>query len=437
MSIVDKNQLFEAHVPRPLADILRPKILEDVVGQDHLLGSDGAITRMVERGRLVSMILWGPPGCGKTTVGKLLAYQTKSKFELLSAVSSGLAELRKIFRLAREDRAKGFGTILFVDEIHRFNRMQQDCLLPNIEDGTVVLVGATTENPSFELIGALLSRCHVFILNGLDDEALEKVLLRVEDNLQWHLPLGDEARQTLRTMAGGDGRFLISLCEELYNYKTETPLDSKVLAKLVQRRRPLYDKGRDSHYNFVSALHKSMRGSDVDAALYWLARMLVGGEDPLFVVRRLVRFAYEDVGLADPQAAIQALASWDCYERLGSPEGELSLAQAVIYLATAPKSNAVYKALDMARESANSTGGFAPPNHAINAPTPLMAELGHGSGYRYEHDVKSGFSSQKYFPENMRDEAFYFPVERGFERQIKKRLEYWNKLRSQRQPSSE
>ena len=437
MSAAQQDGLFDSQVPRPLADRMRPKSLGKVVGQDHLLGQDGAVRRMVDAGRLASMILWGPPGSGKTTIARLLADETDFEFELLSAVFSGVADLRKVFQSARERRSAGRGTILFVDEIHRFNRAQQDGFLPNVEDGTIVLVGATTENPSFELNGALLSRCQVYVLNRLDDAALENLICRVEVEMGRQIPLDDKARVALRTMADGDGRFLLNLCEELYNVQIDSPLDSRTLADVVQRRVPLYDKNQDGHYNLISALHKALRGSDADAGLYWLARMLAGGEDPLFVVRRLVRFAYEDVGLADPQAAVQALAAWDTYERLGSPEGELALAQAVIYLATAPKSNAAYRALSAAQKSAVETGSLMPPKHALNAPTQLMSDLGYSKGYAYDHDAVDGFSGQSFFPEEMDREVFYRPVERGFEREISKRLEYWSRLRNERQASTE
>ena len=437
MSKAQQDGLFDAQVPRPLADQMRPKTLDEVVGQDHLLGRDGAIRRMLEADRLASMILWGPPGCGKTTIARLLADETEYEFELLSAVFSGVADLRKIFQAAGERRAVGRGTLLFVDEIHRFNRAQQDSFLPYVENGTVVLVGATTENPSFELNGSLLSRCQVFVLNRLDDDALELLLVRVESDWGRALPLDDDARLSLRAMADGDGRFLLNLCEELYNMEADETLDSRALAGVVQRRVPLYDKSQDGHYNLISALHKALRGSDADAGLYWLARMLAGGEDPLYVVRRLVRFAYEDVGLADPQAAVQALAAWDTYERLGSPEGELALAQAVIYLATAPKSNAAYRALGAAQKSAVETGSLMPPMHILNAPTRLMGELGYGKDYAYDHDAEDAFSGQDYFPDNMERQSFYRPVERGFEREIAKRLRYWNRLRRERRSALE
>jgi len=437
MNNTQQDGLFEAHMSRPLADRMRPKSLVEVVGQDHLLGQSGAVRRMVDAGRLVSMILWGPPGCGKTTIARLLAHETNFEFELLSAVFSGVADLRKVFQSARERRKAGRGTILFVDEIHRFNRVQQDGFLPNVEDGTIVLVGATTENPSFELNGALLSRCQVYVLKRLNDAALENLLCRVEIQMERQIPLDGDARIALRTMADGDGRFLLNLCEELYCLKTENFLDSRALAEVVQRRVPLYDKSQDGHYNLISALHKSLRGSDADAGLYWLARMLAGGEDPFFVARRLIRFAYEDVGLADPQAAIQALAAWDTYERLGTPEGEVALAQTVIYLATALKSNASYRALSAAQKCVVETGSFLPPKHALNAPTQLMSDLGYSKDYAYDHDNVDGFSGQNYFPAEMKREIFYSPIERGFEREIGKRLEYWNRLRNERKTSGE
>jgi len=421
--------LFESSAPRPLADRLRPQSLEDVVGQDHLLGQDGPLRRMTDAGRLASMILWGPPGCGKTTIARLLADRTELEFEPLSAVFSGVADLRKVFERGRARRLSGHGTLLFIDEIHRFNRAQQDGFLPYVEDGTVVLVGATTENPSFELNAALLSRCQVFVLNRLDDAALEKLLQRAEAAEDRTLPLEPDARAALRAMADGDGRFALNLAEELFALAPDAPLDTAALAATVQRRAPLYDKGQEGHYNLISALHKSLRGSDADAGLYWLARMLAGGEDPRFIARRLARFAYEDIGLADPQAALQALAAWEAYERLGSPEGELALAQAVIYLATAPKSNAAYKALGQAMGTARETGSLMPPKHILNAPTRLMKDIGYGEGYEYDHDAAEGFSGQDYFPEDMDRRRFYRPVERGFEREISKRLEYWAKLR--------
>jgi len=424
--------LFEASAPRPLADRLRPSTLDDVVGQDHLLGPEGALRRVVEAGRLQSLILWGPPGSGKTTIARLIAQRSSLAFEPLSAVFSGVADLRKVFERAKQRRAGGQGTCLFVDEIHRFNRAQQDGFLPYVEDGTVVLIGATTENPSFELNPALLSRAQVYVLNRLDDAAMETLLARAEGLTDRKLPVDGDARQALRAMADGDGRHLLNMAETLFDLDIRETLDPAGLAETVQRRMPLYDKAQDGHYNLISALHKSMRGSDCDAALYWLARMLAGGEDPLYVARRLVRFAYEDIGLADPQAAVQALAGWDTFTRLGSPEGELALAQVVIYLATAPKSNGSYRALKGAMRAARETGSLAPPSHILNAPTRLMKDLGYGAGYAYDHDAEDGFSGQDYFPDGIDRQVFYQPVERGFERDIKKRLDYWAKLRRRR-----
>ena len=423
------TSLFESQAPRPLADRLRPQSLEEVVGQDHLLSPEGPIGRMVATGRISSMILWGPPGCGKTTLARLIAARSDMQFEPLSAVFSGVADLRKVFEAAKGRRGVGRGTLLFVDEIHRFNRAQQDGFLPYVEDGTVTLVGATTENPSFELNGALLSRCQVFVLRRLDDEALEKLLARAEAAEGRPLPVTPEAREALRAMADGDGRYLLNMAEELFRLPAKAPLDMAGLAAAVQRRVPLYDKAQESHYNLISALHKSLRGSDADAALYWLARMLAGGEDPLYVARRMVRFAAEDVGLADPDALVQALAAWDTYERLGSPEGELALAQCVLYLATAPKSNAAYRAFGAAQRAARETGSLMPPKHILNAPTRLMRDLGYAKGYQYDHDTEEGFSGQNYFPDGMARQEFYRPVERGFEREIRKRLDYWAKLR--------
>ena len=423
------NSLFESQAPHPLADRLRPKSLTEVVGQDHLLGPDGPIGRMVAARRLSSMVLWGPPGCGKTTIARLLAQSTDLVFEPLSAVFSGVADLRKVFDAARKRREMGHGTLLFVDEIHRFNRAQQDAFLPVVEDGTVILVGATTENPSFELIGALLSRAQVFVLRRLDDNDLETLLRRAEDHLGHPLPLSGEGRAALRAMADGDGRFLLNLVEEIAQLPPENLLGPDELAQLVQRRAPLYDKAQEGHYNLISALHKSLRGSDTDAALYWLARMLVGGEDPIYILRRLTRAAVEDIGLADPQAVVQALTAWDTYERLGSPEGELAIAQCVIYLATAPKSNAAYRAFDEARQMARETGSLMPPMHILNAPTRLMRDLGYGKGYVYDHATEEGFSGQNYFPDGIARRNFYRPGERGFEREIGKRLDYWDELR--------
>jgi putative ATPase len=429
---VKQSGLFEASAPRPLADRLRPKVLAEVVGQDHLIGPEGPIGRMIAGGRLSSMILWGPPGAGKTTIARLLADATDLVFEPISAVFSGVADLKKIFEAAKSRRAVGQSTLLFVDEIHRFNRSQQDGFLPYVEDGTVTLIGATTENPSFELNAALLSRCQVFVLKRLDDAALEALLERAEGDMGRPVPLTEDARASLKAMADGDGRFLYNLIGELERLPPDVMLDPGKLAATVQRRAPVYDKDREGHYNLISALHKSMRGSDADGALYWLARMLAGGEDPRYIARRVVRFAVEDVGLADPEAMHQAVGAWDVYERLGSPEGELAIAQAVIYLATAPKSNAAYKAYGAAKRSAQETGSLMPPMHILNAPTKLMKGLGYGKGYAYDHDAEDGFSGQNYFPDGMPRQNFYRPVERGFEREIKKRLDYWTKLRERK-----
>ena len=414
---------------RPLADRLRPQTITDVMGQDHLLAPDGPIGRMVADRRLSSLILWGPPGCGKTTIARLLALATDLYFEPLSAILSGVADLRKVFDAAETRRAQGKGTLLFVDEIHRFNRAQQDSFLPYVENGTVTLIGATTENPSFELNGALLSRCQVYVLKRLDEVALEGMLKRAEQIEGRALPLDDAARQRLINLADGDGRFLLNLAETLFALKQTAPLDVEALGKIIQKRAPLYDKAQEGHYNLISALHKSLRGSDVNAALYWFARMLEGGEDPRYIVRRLIRFAAEDVGLADPQALVQTLAAADAYERLGSPEGELAIAQAVAYLGTAPKSNAVYSAYKQVRRAAQETGSLMPPKHILNAPTKLMKQVGYGEGYAYDHDTPEGFSGQNYFPDGMKRQDFYQPVERGFEREIIKRLDYWAKLR--------
>jgi len=384
---------------------------------------------MAAGGRLASMILWGPPGCGKTTIARLLARGTDLAFEPLSAVFSGVADLRKVFEAARKRREAGRGTLLFVDEIHRFNRAQQDAFLPYVENGTVILVGATTENPSFELNGALLSRAQVLVLRRLDDAALETLLARAEAHLGRALPLIPDGRAALRAMADGDGRFLLNLVEEIARLPADRALGPQQLAELLQRRAPLYDKSREGHYNLISALHKSLRGSDTDAALYWLARMLEGGEDPIYILRRLTRAATEDIGLADPQALVQALAAWDAYDRLGSPEGDLALAQLVIYLASSPKSNAAYEAYGEARATARGTGSLMPPMHILNAPTGLMKKLGYGDGYVYDHATEEGFSGQNYFPDGLPRREFYRPTERGFEREIRKRLDYWDKLR--------
>jgi putative ATPase len=424
--------LFRPLAPQPLADRLRPQRLDDVVGQEHLLAPDGPIGRMVGSGRLTSMILWGPPGCGKTTIARLLAYRTDLEYVPLSAVFSGVADLRKVFEQARALREAGRGTLLFIDEIHRFNRAQQDGFLPYVEDGTVILVGATTENPSFELNPPLLSRCRVLVFNRLDDAALEEILLRAERTIGRSLPLDPEARASLRAIADGDGRYLLNLVEVLFSLSAEPVLDTAGLAQLVQRRMPLYDKGQESHYNLISALHKSLRGSDTDAALYWFARMIAGGEDPNYIARRLVRFAVEDIGLADPQALPQALAAWQAYERMGSPEGELALVQCVIYLGSAPKSNAAYRAAAAANAAARETGSLMPPKHILNAPTRLMKDLGYGRGYEYDHEAPEAFSGQNYFPDDLERAHFYEPSDRGFEREIAARLAHWEKLRAAR-----
>lgn len=416
----------------PLADRLRPQDFSEVVGQGHILGEDGSLTRLMAAGHVPSMILWGTPGCGKTTIAKLVAEKSGAHFEVVSAVTSGVAELRGIFQQAEKRFQMGQSTLLLVDEIHRFNRAQQDIFLPYVESGVIILVGATTENPSFELNAALLSRCKVLVLNRLDQEGLEGLLQRAESYAEKELPLTPEARLTLCAMADGDGRYLLGMCEELFALKNDAPLDENKLIHVLQKRLPMYDKHQDSHYNLISALHKSLRGSDVDAALYWFARMLDGGEEPLYIARRLVRFAVEDIGLADPEAVHQALAAKETYDFLGSPEGELAIAQAVIYLATAPKSNAAYVAYKAARSSAKQNGSLMPPKHILNAPTKLMKDQGYGKGYAYDHDTKDGFSGQNYFPEEMEREQYYKPVERGFEREVIKRLEYWEKLRGKR-----
>ena len=421
--------------PRPLADKLRPTKLSDVVGQDHLVGEDGTLTRMLASGRIPSIILWGPPGTGKTTIARLLAGETGLMFEQMSAIFSGVADLKKAFEQARMRREQGRSTLLFVDEIHRFNKSQQDSFLPYVEDGTITLVGATTENPSFELNGALLSRAQVLVLNRLDEQALDALIRRSEMFEKRVLPLDADARQSLLSLADGDGRYFLNLIEEIFATGpggTE-PLNSEALGKAVSKRLPLYDKAADGHYNLISALHKSVRGSDPDAALYYLARMLTAGEDPLFIARRLVRMANEDIGLADPEAVKQALAAKDVYDFLGSPEGELALAQATVYLATAPKSNALYTAFKAAMNAAKETGSVAPPKIILNAPTKLMKQQEYGSGYQYDHDQPEAFSGQNYFPDSLGRQEFYKPVERGFEREVKKRLDYWDKLRRDRQ----
>ncbi len=437
MSDLFQSAGLEDSAPRPLADRLRPESLEMVVGQDHLIGADGPIGRMIKAGRMASMVLWGPPGSGKTTIARLLAERVGLHFVQISAVFSGVADLRKMFDGAKARRHDGTGTLLFVDEVHRFNRAQQDAFLPVVEDGTIILVGATTENPSFELNAALLSRAQVLVLNRLDDQALEELLIRAEKICESTLPLTDDARASLKAMADGDGRFLLNLAEDIFALGASDALDTSDLVQLVQRRAPVYDKAQEGHYNLISALHKSLRGSDADASLYWLARMLAGGEDPLFIARRLVRFAAEDIGLADPEALVQALAAKDMYAFLGSPEGELGLAQAVIYMATAPKSNAAYRALGAASHAARTTGSLMPPKHILNAPTGMMKDLGYGKGYEYDHDADDGFSGQNYFPDDMERDRYYQPTERGFEREVSKRLDYWAKLRSERGGSAE
>lgn len=430
-----EDTLFSSQVKRPLADRLRPQSLSEVVGQDQVVGEDAPLGRMVKSKKITSFILWGPPGCGKTTIARLIAENTNLYFEQISAVFSGVADLKRVFQYAQERRAtQGKGTLLFVDEIHRFNKSQQDGFLPYVEDGTIILVGATTENPSFELNAALLSRCQVFVLNRLDTDAFEVLLQRAEKEMGRRLPVDDEARAFMKEIADGDGRYILNLCESVFTYAKEGEVfDKDSILKIVRSRAPIYDKGRDGHYNLISAVHKSLRGSDVDAALYWVARMIVSGEDPRYILRRLVRFAVEDVSLADPNAVTQAIACAEVYERLGSPEGDLAVMQLTAYLATAPKSAAVYKAMHSAIDTAKQTGSLMPPKHILNAPTKLMKELGYHDGYVYDQDLEDGFSGQNYFPEEMGRRRFYNPVDRGFEREIRKRIDYFDKLRVEKQ----
>ncbi|MGC1259242.1 MAG: replication-associated recombination protein A [Jannaschia helgolandensis] len=417
--------------PAPLADRLRPATLDDVIGQDHLLGPDGALSVMLN-GAMPSLILWGPPGVGKTTIARLLADRTGLHFVQISAIFTGVADLRKVFETARNRRANGTGTLLFVDEIHRFNKAQQDGFLPHMEDGTITLVGATTENPSFELNAALMSRAQVLTLQRLTLRDMELMTQRAEAELGAKLPLDGPAREALQEMADGDGRALLNLVEQVAAWGAKTPIDRDTLAKRLQRRAAQYDKSGDSHYNLISALHKSVRGSDPDAALYWLARMLKGGEDPRYLMRRITRMAVEDVGLADPQAQAFCLQAWETYERLGSPEGEQSLGNAVVYLALAPKSNAGYAAFKAAMKQAGETGSEPPPKHILNAPTRMMKEQGYGAGYAYDHDQADGFSGQNYFPDGMKRPVYYVPVDRGFERELGRRVDWLVDQRAKR-----